>query len=185
MLLAFNGCSGQSTSFVFSPGSHYPKPKLVKMHTGVASMERTVLFDLSCVYELGNEDDFDINKLFGWSVGFTNRHSIRIGWNCVSDSGIDLYAYMHFNGKRWNIPRDSSSNRRRPDLIGRGFLPNYTITLRISRARDAITFEAIQLSRRERLVVRFRDFPTGSGWFMYPYFGGTSTAPQKMSIVFY
>lgn len=184
LLFIFQHTAGQSQDYyLIKKGNHYPNKRSIAMHTGVSSMERTVSFDSGCIYKFGTDDDGDINKTFGWGVGLTNKHSIRVGWNCKSDSGIDLYAYIHYNGKRWIIPKDSSSNPKRADLIGKGFLPNYTITLRISRARDAITFEAIQLNRKERLVIKFRNFPDGTGWYMYPYFGGTMTAPHDMVII--
>lgn len=186
MLIAFNFSKAQTVQyFKINAGANYAIPNPVKLHTGVQNLERQVIFTPSCLYKFGTKDDGDINKLIGWGVGLTNKHSLRIGWNCLSDSGFDLYAYMHYDGKRWIIPKDSSSNKKRPDLIGRGFLPNLAMTLRISRARDAITFEVIQGVRKERLVIKFRDFPDGTGWYMYPYFGGTSKCPHDMTIIIY
>lgn len=174
------GCRAQV--YTISKGNHFSSPRSLKFHTGVSSQVRTVVFDSTCVYRFGDAEDGDINKLYGWGVGLTNRHSIRIGWNCKSGEGIDLYAYFHVNGRRWMVPRDSSSSSGRADLIGKGFIPGLPISCGIHRARDGISFEAVQGSKRHKLFIRYRDFPNGPGQYMYPYFGGTYPAPQTMRI---
>lgn len=182
ILLAFliSSCSAQT--FTIKKGANYSSPRLYTAHTGISTMERTVTFDSSCVYSFGTNDDGDINKTFGWGVGLTSRHSVRIGWNCKSGYAIDLYAYLHYNGSRWMIPKDSSSNKQRADLIGKGWQLNVPITCRIHRARDGINFEAIQPPRKETLYIRFANFPDGFGFYQWPYFGGNMSAPQTMTI---
>jgi hypothetical protein len=146
------------------------------------AMFKTVVFDSTCLYKLNTIDDSDINKLFGWGISVTSVHSVRFGWNCKSGTGIDLYAYLHYNGSRWIIPKDSSSNKLRADLIGKGFKPGLPIACGIYRSRDALTFEAVQGTRKETLVIKFFDFPDGFGFFQYPYFGGNTRAPHRMVI---
>lgn len=178
--LLITSCTAQD--FVIKKGQNYPTPQLYRSHSGVETMERTVTFDSSCIYSFGTNDDGDINKTFGWGVGLTSRHSIRLGWNCKSGYAIDLYAYLHYNGSRWMIPKDSSSNKQRADLIGKGWMPNVPITVRIHRARDGITFEATQGVRKETLYIRFANFPDGFGFYQWPYFGGNMRAPHDMKI---
>ncbi len=181
LLLFMSSCTAQT--FTIKKGANYSSPRYYTAHTGVSTMERTAIFDSTCIYSFGTNDDGDINKLFGWGVGLTSKHSIRIGWNCKSGYAIDLYAYLHYNGSRWIIPKDSSSNKQRADLIGKGWQLNVPITCRIHRARDGITFEAIQPPRKESLYIRFANFPDGFGFYQWPYFGGNMSAPQTMKII--
>lgn len=182
LFLAFSITSCSAQSFVVKTGQNYFSPRLYTTHSGVGTMEKSVTFDSSCVYSLGTNDDGDINKTYGWGVGLTSRHSIRIGWNCKSGYAIDLYAYLHYNGSRWMIPKDSSTNKQRADLIGKGWMLNVPITCRIHRALDGITFEAIQGPRKETLYIRFKNFPDGFGFYQWPYFGGNMSAPHPMKI---
>lgn len=181
-LLAFilQGCAGQT--FTIPQGGHAPSPRKLVFHTGITTLKKTATFDSSCVYNLGTTDDGDINKLVGWSVGLSRGASVRVGWNCKSGYAIDLYAYLHYKGKRWIIPKDSSSNKTRADLIGKGFMTNQPIELVTTRSSRQLIFEATQGPRRERLVVSFFEFPSGAGFYEFPWFGGTSTAPHTMTI---
>lgn len=180
LAIAAQACS---QTFEFKPGSHYPSPKKFVPHFGgVEAQTYLVTFDSGCVYHFDNEDSADINKLFGWSTGW-GSHSIRMGWNCRSETGIDLWAYFHYNGKRWIVPKDSSSNKKSASLIGKGFATGLPISCGIYRSRDGIEFEAIQGARIERLKIKFANFPGGWGAYQWPYFGGTSTAPHRMTII--
>jgi hypothetical protein len=93
ILLFFTSVQAQ-TVYTVNTGGHTFSPRQYGTHSGIETLYKIVTFDSSCLYRLGNEDDADINKLVGWGVGLTSQHSIRIGWNCYSDSGIDLYAYF-------------------------------------------------------------------------------------------
>ena len=161
-LIGVNSCTAQTT-YTIKQGSHFSSPRQFASHTNVSAMERTVTFDSSCIYFLGNEDDSDINKLFGWGVGLTSANSIRIGWNCKSGYAIDLYAYVHLNGKRWIIPRDSIIQGS-GQLIGRGFKTGLPISCGIYRARDSIVIEATQEGITRRYSFRCSGFPGGWGF---------------------
>ena len=146
-------------------------------------MERTITFDSTCLYSFGTNEDSDINKAFGWGVGLVNDHSLRIGWNCRSGEGINLYAYIHYQGKRWLIPKDSVISGNKGQIIGGIFKSNIPIVCRIERSKETITFTAIQSGRTERLIIKFYGFPDGFGWYQWPYFGGNMTAPHQMKII--
>lgn len=183
LLLLLQSCSGQNT-FTIEKGAHYPKPNPWDIHWGVEKLEKTVVFDSTCLYKLGTVDDGDINKLFGWGVGLTAKHSLRIGWNCKSGTGIDLYAYIHFDGKRWLIHKEAIITGS-GQLIGKGFVPGIPIACGIYRARDSITFTAKQGTVTRIYKIRFAGFPDGYGFYQYPYFGGTTPAPHRMKIIIY
>ena len=180
LLLTFSSCTGQD--FVINKGAHYPSPNPYSWHSGVTQLERQVVFDSSCIYNLGTIDDSDINKLYGWGVGFTSSSSLRIGWNCKSGYAIDLYAYIHYKGKRWSIPKDSIITGLSGQLIGKGFMTNKPIQCSIQRTDKELIFVCVQGLKQGIMRLRFANFPKGSGWYQNPYFGGTSVAPHQMTI---
>lgn len=68
------------------------KPKVMKV---------TFMFDETAIYNLNNNDQFDWNKLLGFSRGFHQNNSIRIAWrwNTVKQV-VELTKYEYVNGKR-------------------------------------------------------------------------------------
>lgn len=179
LLLTFSSCTAQD--FVIKKGARYPSPNPYSWHGELTQLEKSVIFDSSCIYKLGNYDDSDINKLFGWGVGFTSSSSLRIGWNCKSGNGIDLYAYIHYKGKRWTVVKDSIIQGS-GQLIGKGFEVNKPIQCSIERTGTELLFIAVQGMKYGIMRIRFANFPKGSGWYFFPYFGGTSVAPHQMKI---
>ena len=60
-----------------------------------------VMFTDSCRYDIGKEDQGDINKLFG--IAYWPHHhqnSVRFGWNYLKGDDINLYAYWYSKGQR-------------------------------------------------------------------------------------
>ena len=57
------------------------------------------IFTESCLYVFDNEDDADVNKLFGLSFGFHHKNSVRFGWNNDGDN-IAIYTYCYKQGER-------------------------------------------------------------------------------------
>jgi hypothetical protein len=179
LTICLTSCEAQT--FTIKKGSHYPSPNPYSWHSGVTELERSVVFDSSCIYNLGTVDDSDINKLFGWGVGFTSSSSLRIGWNCKSGYAIDLFAYIHYKGKRWTIPKDSIIQGS-GQLIGKGFQTNKPIQCSIERTDKELIFVCVQGMKYGIMRLKFTGFPKGSGWYQNPYFGGTSVAPHQMTI---
>lgn len=182
ILLLFLWSNSAGQTFVLSKGSNYPTPNRVAWHSGLTSLQRSIIFDSTCIYDLGTSANADINKGFGWGVGLVKSvHSLRVGWNCKFGNGIDLFAYIHYNGKRWVIPKDSiilGSGQ----LIGKGFLPNVPIYCSILQSEKDLTFIATQGIRQCVMKIRFANFPKGFGRYEYPYFGGDSKSPHRMII---
>lgn len=60
-----------------------------------------VRFTNSCRYTLPNEDQNDVNKLFGFSYGFHHIDSDRIGWRYnLGNQKIEIVLYSYECGKR-------------------------------------------------------------------------------------
>lgn len=68
----------------------------------VKSVSRKVVFHENCRYDLpGDEDDLDVNKIFGIGYLWDKKESARFGWNYNNVTGkVDLFAYYHVGGVR-------------------------------------------------------------------------------------
>jgi len=66
-------------------------------------MSYSVVFTNSCEYDLVNNDQYDINKIFGLSFGLHHKNSARFGWRWNTEKKkIEILAYVYVNGKRVN-----------------------------------------------------------------------------------
>lgn len=58
-------------------------------------------FDQSCVYNLHNDNQYDINKLWGYSFGHHHINSFRIGFNySLLYQSMDIHVYWYNEGNR-------------------------------------------------------------------------------------
>lgn len=154
-------------TYTIPKGEHYSM-HLPKPYLGLKkSFTIKVLFDDSCRYDLGDIDQFDINKLWGMSFGYHEDNSIRIGWRYNLSSGnIELFSYAYQAGERLT------------DLI-------CTVPINVM---NTITLDLY--SDQYKIVVnnypwfnRAYHFP----WFqlkyyLFPYFGGNKVAPHEINI---
>jgi hypothetical protein len=136
----------------------------------------SVKFDASCIYSLGNEDQKDINKLFGWSHCFYHKKdSVRWGWRCKEDK-IEAIPYVknnfdfYYTALGCILDVDTTYDFI-ISLIYIDNLPKYIFTIFDLKG---IIFETdINVSKKIKNVFGYR---------LYPYFGGTSKAPHDMKI---
>jgi hypothetical protein len=56
--------------------------------------EYLVTFHQSCIYDLGNSNQGDVNKLCGWGHLDHRANGVRFGWRCVKKM-IELVGYLH------------------------------------------------------------------------------------------
>ncbi len=134
-------------------------------------LDYSVVFNESCRYDLSNKEDIlDVNKLFGYSIGF-NPHinSVRFGWNYnPKNDKIDLFSYIYEGGAR-KFEFIKSVNF------------NHKYYLSIDKEKDYFSFhinDGIDIFGSK--VKSNLDFEIG--FSLWPYFGGTSLAPHKISI---
>jgi hypothetical protein len=83
-------------------GQHHGWPPIWGIHFK-PWMERDVVFDSTAAYELPEEDQEDVNKLFGFGYfkGGHHKDSARFGWNYNPLNGrVRLYAYCYVDGER-------------------------------------------------------------------------------------
>lgn len=95
-------------------GEHEPLPKRkVGFLVSPAELAATVTFDSSCIYDVGQADAQDWNKVIGFGfVGSKDQDittgvpphqvdGVRVGWRWNPQRGrIDLGAYIYVEGKR-------------------------------------------------------------------------------------
>lgn len=88
--------------FRIPAGHHRARPLRFGLWWRRSSFAWVVKFTDSCRYDLGNEDQFDTNKLVG--IGYLPGHhkdSARFGWRYDIDKGqIEIMAYCYVKGKR-------------------------------------------------------------------------------------
>jgi hypothetical protein len=125
-----------------------------------------VKFSSTCLFTKRDNDDKDINKLYGFSYGFHHKNSVRLGW--VPDFGskqIKIYYYHYNNGKLsyGEITRVPVNE----------FFP-CNIQVFDDRVRYQVKSEIV-----EKKFAR-PSFPLG--YWLRPYFGGNNTAPHEMRI---
>jgi hypothetical protein len=89
-------------TFRIPRGRHRARPLRFDCWWRKTSFAWNVKFTDSCRYDLGNTDQYDINKLCG--IGYLPGHhkdSARFGWRYWADrKAIELWAYCYVNGRR-------------------------------------------------------------------------------------
>lgn len=148
--------------------------KVQGFHCGLTfrrEIHAKVSFDSSCLYDLKDSDNYDVNKLFGFSTSyFHHRQSARIGWRCIDGLNIQLLTYTYDKGKR-----------QEPQLI-KTVKPNRIFTASIFDNRVNFGFE-VKIGEEifhKRVMKTDSWFPFR--YYLYPYFGGNKTAPHDMII---
>jgi hypothetical protein len=139
--------------------------KLVK----VTSMKFTVKFDNSAVYStIDPANQADINKLYGFSDNDGHHHqfSARFGWRWYNNK-LNLQAYIYNNGVRdYKDIGDIDLNKEylcEIRVVGNQYQFFLNSVLKVTMPRNAVGTE-------------------GSGYQLFPYFGGDELAPHEIKI---
>lgn len=133
----------------------------------------TVQFDESCRYDLGNEDQFDTNKLIG--IGYLPNHhkdSARFGWRYWPDTKqIELSAYCYVSGRRviYHIGLVEVGKEYRLSLHVTTLA--YVFSVEDIDTKKVVGGCSIQHYHTKRLQYR-----------LGPYFGGNAASPHDMTI---
>jgi hypothetical protein len=132
---------------------------------------RKVCFDFSAKYELGGEDQYDTNKLFGISFGSVHENSARFGWRFDKDrSRFVLSAYCYIDRQR--IMADVADC-----FAGR------TYECLIQVTREHYLFTVIKDSGNESGTIAIKKFHNKKiGWLLGCFFGGNQSAPNNMRV---
>lgn len=156
-------------------GSHYTEGFHFGVHFGKRTVSKTIKFHSTCLYNLNSSNQYDINKLYGFSEGYHHHNSARFGWRCDKESNlIELLAYVYVDGKRiheWEM-----------DILIRKVKCDSAIDTKIEIFKDHYLFSVVT-----SYGTSTRKMPRGKmcipiGYDLFPYFGGNCTAPQNMFI---
>ena len=147
------------------PGKHMFWPRPLFQRFSKQEITFKVIFDGDCIYDLGNEDQADINKLYGLTSLRIHKNSARIGWR-AEGKVIRIFAYWYRNGVRgW---QDLG-------IVKPGEQHSYEVLIK----KDRYIFK---LDNREFIIT---DTPKWIPLLVFkalPYFGGNRTAPHNMSM---
>jgi len=160
---------------IIDKGNHYPffplsLPKWVNKNN-ITTMKREIMFTESCLYDLKDEDQGDVNKLFGFSIGFHHKTSFRFGWRAdLKTSTIEIVAYeYHDNLRQTTMPicRIDINKYYKFRIV---YIPNLQRTY--YEVRDVKEF-----TNEFNLKKKY-----GLGYTLGLYFGGNEKAPQKIVV---
>ena len=158
--------------YTIKQGNHYANGLNFKLHSNLHQLNFKARLSWNCLYQLGDTDDFDINKVYGVTWGLTNdNNSFRIGWNCEANNDmIQYFAYMHVEG----VMDSEYLFSERPDTI---------VNLHVEFDRDN---DSIIIYRLDLMSVYSVNYPfenvSSMGYYNFPYFGGNKVAPHLMNI---
>ncbi|WP_207491538.1 hypothetical protein [Aridibaculum aurantiacum] len=127
-----------------------------------------VKFDSSAIYTtVSSLNQKDVNKLFGFSDNNGSHHqfSARFGWRW-SNNALRLFAYVYNNGAL-------SIHEMGTVAIG----AEVNCSIRVTSKEYIFT-----MGDKVQTMPRNSTTPKGSGYKLYPYFGGDETAPHTISI---
>jgi hypothetical protein len=127
-----------------------------------------IKFDETCKYQLPKEDQADINKLFGFSLGLHHKNSARFGW-CWNNNQLEIWAYWYNNGFR-NYQFIQSI-----DVEEKYYFE-------IKNLGDKWEFSIHNYEKIKKVVVDKSKTKINFGYNLWPYFGGNQVSPQDISI---
>ena len=154
------------TKYTIRAGQHYCDQNTLRS-ISTSEMKFIVRFDNSAIYQSAiPENQYDINKLWGFSEGFNNQfNSARVGWSW-NDGALRLYAYVYSNGIRYSQEITSVD-------IG----SDINCSIKVAAGSYIFTVNGISVT-----MPRAATGTKASGFQQYPYFGGDETAPHLITI---
>lgn len=162
-------------------GRHYPYLIPIALPFWVKKKDSTVRskrfqFTSSCMFDLHDEDQWDVNKLFGFSIGHHHKgSSFRFGWRPIlKNNTIEIVAYEYHDGVRQKTMPICEVNLYKWN--------RFTIIYshKIQKSHYYVNEEYVNsrhLSNNVNLKKKW-----GLGYTLGLYFGGNEKAPQDIII---
>ena len=158
----------QFKTYLIKKGEHYASQNnFTELETSM--LKFTVKFDSSAIYATSlAENQFDINKLYGFSDNETNHHqySARIGWGW-SENELRLYAYVYNAGSV--ISKEITTVELGSEI---------QCAIAVSS-----THYIFKVNEATEIVPRAAATVKAKGYRLYPYFGGDEPAPHDIKIL--
>jgi len=147
---------------------NFPLPVWIKKDS-TKTRQFEFLFDDTCLYNLYDEDQWDVNKLFGFSIGHHhNKSSFRFGWRAILEGNlIEIVAYEYHDGFRHKtmpickVPLNQWNK--------------FTLTYDNTMGRTTYEVNNVTFQNEFSLVDDH-----GLGYTLGVYFGGNEKAPQDV-----
>jgi hypothetical protein len=129
------------------------------------------MFTESCMFDLKDEDQWDVNKLFGFSIGHHHHTSFRFGWRpLLKENLVEIVAYEYHDSKRQKtIPFHKVELNKWYE---------YTIMYDPIKKQIHYLVSAGGFQRHDLSIKR----KWGLGYTLGIYFGGNEKAPQNITI---
>ena len=167
-LLAFSALAAKKNIYTIEKGEHSSKGTNLGLFIGkILSVD--VRFDNSAIYNLGNTNQGDINKLIGFSDCFSHHHknSARLGWRWSEEKQkVEIFAYTYAKGKRaFKWINDVVLNEK------------FTMKIKVSKNMYYFTVGAPGVG-----LERGCNSKSAFGYKLFPYFGGDEVAPNDVNI---
>ncbi len=165
------------TDYTIKKGEAYSVDSTkIELLNGISEMRFKFRFDSSAIYTTQDpSNQGDVNKLFGFAdcINFSQQYTIpphhifsaRFGWAWYNQA-LRIYAYYY---------NDSLRAFRELRTVEMG--KSYTAGIRLIPGGYEYTIE-----NKKDTVVRTCKQPLAVGYKLYPYFGGTETAPHEIHV---
>lgn len=174
LIFLFAGCNDFLNTwegYLIERGSHYSHrsglpPGVANLFDG-RHLTFQAMFFKNCIYV----GDSAINKLYGFTDCNSTVHenSVRFGWRVRADSTIDIFAYHYIDGSRyWHFMGNTCPNKA----------DDYEIW---AKGHDYY----FRFNEKEFITYRSKSCVHGIRERLFPYFGGSATAPHQMQIEIY
>jgi hypothetical protein len=139
-------------------------------HFGINEIEYKAVFLTPLWYPRTSVLNTGVNKLCGFSFGSHHKYSIRIGWqpDFNQEETIIFYTYLYKNNQRFII-----------EMFREQIRLNEVYSFRITCINDALR---IYFNQTKVYQGVFAKPECEWGYYLYPYFGGTSPAPQEFKM---
>jgi len=153
--------------FTIPKNAHYSTHRFLTYFTDNRT-DFSFKFDQSAEYDLGNSNQSDINKLFGFAEKSSvniHKHSARFGWRWI-DNSLQILGYAYTEGERKSL------------LLGTAEIDEtYSASIIAHENRYEFIFK-----EESYFIVRNGAFSSLRKYLSYPYFGGDEIAPHEIRI---
>lgn len=155
------------TTYLIRKGNNFCDQSTTRYLTVNGEMKFTARFNQSAIYTtLDPVNQYDINKLWGFSEGFNNQYnSARIGW-AYNDGALRLYGYVYAKGVRYS---------KEIGIVTIG--SEIPCSIKLNGSSYLLTANGVTVT-----LPRGVTSTKASGLQQYPYFGGDERAPQDVRI---
>jgi hypothetical protein len=172
LILAANPIQALAIDYIIEKGNHYSNTTDLPSTFEGSSLKFKAMFDQSAIYDLGNENQWDVNNLYGttdcgsWTP---TKNSARFGWAWnLKTKKLDIYAFTHKNGKFDFLQIDTAELNQVFD---------FEIKLSEDHSQYIYTFKGKSVTMDRGCSDSEMD-----GFKLKPYFGGNEVAPHEVLI---